>query len=69
MLNEHKRLQGEELASYIKKNGHKFHGDGDQLCVAVGYGIAADDGSIKCNLSHFTNELDKVSDSHSEEDY
>ena len=60
MLENPKKLKGQELASYVEENREKFNGNGDKLCLAAGYGITREDGSTKCNLPSFINELDKL---------
>tara|TARA_B100001250_G_scaffold352128_1_gene324699 strand:- start:945 stop:1160 length:216 start_codon:yes stop_codon:yes gene_type:complete len=54
------QLKGNALKAYIEKNRDKFDGNGDALCLAAGYGINTDDGSLKCNLPSFINELGKA---------
>ena len=60
MSKKENQLKGDALKAYIDKNRDKFKGNGDELCLAAGYGINSDDGSLKCDLPYFINELDKA---------
>ena len=52
-----KRLKGEELVSYIKKNKKQFGENGDALCVATGYGTLSKDGEPVCEFQSFVKAL------------
>ena len=51
------KLEGEDLALYIEKHRQEFDGNGDELCLAAGYGIETEDGSEKCDFSNFVKAL------------
>ena len=55
-------LKGKELVEYLEEHRESFEGDGDALCVAAGYGTEVGDGTTKCNLPAFVNELDRATD-------
>ena len=55
-------LKGKALAEFVENGREEFGENGDALCVAAGYGKKALDGTTKCNLPAFVNELDQVSD-------
>lgn len=56
-----KKLKGKELADYIKKYKDQFKGDGDQLCLAAGYGQPSKDGNnMKCDLPLFIKEFSEA---------
>ena len=54
------RLTGKELATYLEIHREDFHGNGDALCVAAGYGIKGDDGNQKCNFADFVQALSEA---------
>ncbi len=52
-----KRLKGEALVTYIKKNKGRFGENGDALCVAAGYGTISKDGKPLCEFQSFVKAL------------
>ena len=67
MTKKIEKLRGKELTSYIEKHKQEFNGNGDELCVAAGYGIQADDGKEKCDFSDFVKALsiEEIENDHS----
>ena len=57
MVKKKIKLQGKELASYLKTHKKDFEGNGDDFCLAAGYGIKTRDGNEKCNFPDFIKEL------------
>ena len=53
MKKESDKLKGEELASYLENHRGDFEGNGDDLCLAAGYGKIASDGTQVCNFKDF----------------
>ena len=62
-----KQLKGKELVDFVEEHRKDFEEDGDALCVAAGYGKDTADGSTKCNLPAFVNELGQATDLNSYE--
>ena len=56
------QLRGKDLVEYVEDHREEFEGDGDALCVAAGYGIDEEDGTTKCDLPAFVNELGQATD-------
>ncbi len=57
-----KPLTGKELVEYVEEHREEFEGNGDAICVAAGYGKNGEDGTTKCNLPAFVNELGQATD-------
>ncbi len=55
-INSHK-LSGLELVEYLENHRQEFNGNGDEICMAAGYGVESDDGSLKCNFKAFVQAL------------
>ncbi len=54
------KLTGRDLANYLKVHSGDFDGNGDELCMAAGYGIETEDGSLKCNFKAFVQALSQA---------
>tara|TARA_Y100001968_G_C19367671_1_gene723422 strand:+ start:956 stop:1162 length:207 start_codon:yes stop_codon:yes gene_type:complete len=55
-----KRLKGKDLADYIKNNKSNFKENGDDLCLAAGYGKTTENGATKCDLPLFIKEASEA---------
>ncbi len=51
------KLKGKDLTSYVDRHKKEFQGNGDELCLAAGYGVQTDDGNEKCDFSDFVKAL------------
>ena len=54
---EPNKLTGKDLASYLEIHRDEFKGNGDDFCLAAGYGTRGEDGTQKCNLTDFIQAL------------
>tara|TARA_B100000700_G_C14725801_1_gene705958 strand:- start:449 stop:655 length:207 start_codon:yes stop_codon:yes gene_type:complete len=55
-----KKLKGKELVDYIEQNKEQLKGNGDELCLAAGYGKTSKEGDISCDLPLFIKEFSQA---------
>ncbi len=56
------KLKGKDLAQYITVHRMDFNGNGDEFCLAAGYGVEGNDGKLKCNFTEFVQAVSTAVD-------